>query len=80
VCYDEDMNWVIVHRSNGVTEAEILKNMLESFGIPARVSAEAYGRVLGMTVDGLGVASLLVPANRATEAQDILAEHFTAEA
>jgi len=74
------MNWVIVHRSNGVTEAEILKNMLESFGIPARVSAEAYGRVLGMTVDGLGVASLLVPANRATEAQDILAEQFTAEA
>ncbi len=56
------MNWVIIHRSNGVTEAEILKNMLESFGIPARVSAEAYGKVLGMTVDGLGVASLLVPA------------------
>ncbi len=74
------MNWVTVHRSNGVTEAEILKNMLESFGIPARVSAEAYGKVLGLTVDGLGVASLLVPANRATEAQDILAEHFTAEA
>ncbi|HPW17955.1 MAG TPA: DUF2007 domain-containing protein [Candidatus Aminicenantes bacterium] len=74
------MRWVTVHRSNGVTEAEILKNMLESFGIPARVSAEAYGKVLGMTVDGLGVASLLVPANRAPEAQDILAEHFTAEA
>jgi hypothetical protein len=54
--------------------------MLESFGIPARVSAEAVGKVLGMTVDGLGRASLLVPANRATEAQSILAEHFTAEA
>jgi hypothetical protein len=74
------MNWVIIHRSNGVTEAEILKNMLESFGIPARVSAEAYGKVLGMTVDGLGVASLLVPGDRAAEAQDVLAEHFTAEA
>lgn len=74
------MNWVIVHRSNGITEAEILKNMLESFGIPARVSAEAYGKVLGLTVDGLGVASLLVPASRAAEAQNILAEHFTAEA
>ena len=44
------------------------------------MSAEAYGKVLGLTVDGLGVASLLVPASRATEAQDILAEHFTAEA
>jgi hypothetical protein len=74
------MNWVTVHKTNGVTEAEILKNMLESFGIPARVSAEAIGRVLGMTVDGMGVAALLVPENRAREAQDILAEHFTTEA
>jgi len=74
------MNWVTVHRTNGVTEAEILKNMLESFGIPARVSAEAIGKVLGMTVDGMGVAALLVPENRAREAQDILAEHFTTEA
>ncbi len=74
------MNWVTVHRTNGVMEAEILKTMLESFGIPARVSAEAYGKVLGMTVDGLGVAALLVPASRAQEARDILAEHFTAEA
>jgi hypothetical protein len=74
------MNWVTVHRSNGVTEAEILKNMLESCGIPARVNAEAVGRVLGMTVDGMGVAALLVPENRAKEAQDILAEHFTVEA
>jgi len=74
------MNWVTVHRTNGVTEAEILKNMLESFGIPARVSAEAIGKVLGMTVDGMGVAALLVPENRAREAQDILSEHFTTEA
>jgi hypothetical protein len=74
------MNWVTVHTSNGVTEAEILKNMLESFGIPARVSAEAVGKVLGLTVDGLGRAALLVPASRAAEAQDILAEHFSAEA
>lgn len=74
------MNWVTVHTSNGVTEAEILRNMLESFGIPARVEAEAVGKVLGMTVDGLGRAALLVPANRAAEAQDILAEHFSAEA
>ncbi|MCK7541220.1 MAG: hypothetical protein MZV63_65210 [Marinilabiliales bacterium] len=37
----------------------------ESFGIPARVSAEAVGKVLGMTVDGMGIpASLLVPADR----------------
>ena len=74
------MNWVIVHQSNGVTEAEILKNMLESFGIPARVSAESIRTPFGQSVDGMGVALLLVPGDRAAEAQDILAEHFTAEA
>jgi hypothetical protein len=73
------MNWVTVHKTNGITDAEILKNMLESFGIPARVSYESAGRIYGLIVDGMGVAALLVPENRAREAQDILAEHFTPE-
>ena len=74
------MNWVTVHRSNGTTEAEILRTMLESFGIPARVSGESIRTPFGQSIDGMGIALLLVPANRAAEAQDILAEHFTAEA
>jgi hypothetical protein len=74
------MNWVTVHKTNGITDAEILKNMLESFGIPARVSYESAGRIYGLTMDGMGVVSLLVPEGRAREAQDILAEHFTPEA
>jgi hypothetical protein len=74
------MSWVTVHKSNGITEAEILKNMLESFGIPARVSAETVRTPFGQSIDGMGIALLLVPDDRAAEAQDILAEHFTAEA
>jgi len=74
------MMWVTIHRSNGVTEAEILKNMLESFGIPARVSSESLRTPHGQTVDGMGVALVEVPDSRAREAQDILAEHFTPEA
>jgi Putative prokaryotic signal transducing protein len=74
------MNWVTVQKTSGVTEAEILKNMLESFGIPARVNGESVRTPFGETIDGMGVALLLVPENRAREAQDILAEHFTAEA
>jgi hypothetical protein len=71
------MNWVTVHKTNGITDAEILKNMLESFGIPVRVSYEAAGRIYGLTMDGMGVVSLLVSEDRAQEARDILAEHFT---
>lgn len=74
------MNWVTVHKTSGVAEAEILKTMLESFGIPARVAAEAIRAPFGMGVEGVGVAALLVPESRAREAQDILAEHFTPEA
>jgi hypothetical protein len=74
------MNWVAVHKTNGITDAEILKNMLESFGIPVRVSYEAAGRIYGLTMDGMGVVSLLVSEDRAQEARDILAEHFTPEA
>jgi hypothetical protein len=74
------MRWVTVHKTNGITDAEILKNMLESFCIPARVSYEAVGKIYGLTVDGMGVVGLLVPEDRAREAQGILAEHFTPEA
>ncbi|MBP1661431.1 MAG: putative prokaryotic signal transducing protein [Candidatus Aminicenantes bacterium] len=80
MCYDEGMNWVTVHKSNGITEAEILRSMLESFGIPARVSGETIRTPFGQSIDGMGIALLLVPADRASDAQDILAEHFTAEA
>jgi hypothetical protein len=73
------MRWVTVHKTNGVTDAEILKNMLESFGIPARVSYEAVGKIYGLTMDGMGVVALLVPEERAQEARDILAEKFTPE-
>jgi hypothetical protein len=71
------MRWVTVHKTNGVTDAEILKNMLESFGIPARVSYEAVGKIYGLTMDGMGVVAL--PEERAQEARDILAEKFTPE-
>jgi len=54
--------------------------MLESFGIPAQVSYEAAGRIYGLTMDGMGVAALLVTEDRAQEARDILAEHLTSEA
>jgi hypothetical protein len=74
------MNWVTVHKTSGTTEAEILRSMLESFGIPARVSGESIRTPFGQSVDGMGVALLQVPESRVREAQDILAEHFTAEA
>jgi hypothetical protein len=74
------MRWVAVHKTGGATEAEILRGMLESFGIPARVSAESIRTPFGQIAEGRATAVLLVPEDRAKEAEDILAEEFTAEA
>jgi hypothetical protein len=74
------MKWVAVHKTSGVTEAEILRGMLESFGIPARVKAESIRTPFGQGVEGMGVAVLSVPEDRVKEARDILAEEFTVEA
>ena len=66
------MEWVRVHSTAGVPEAEILQKMLESYGIPVRLSYESYGRVMGFTTDGLGLVDILVPAERAQDARELL--------
>ena len=54
--------------------AEIIKGRLESAGIPVMLDYESLGRVIGLTVDGLGEVRILVPDSRAQEARDLLAE------
>jgi hypothetical protein len=46
--------------------------MLESYGIPARLSYNSFGRILGMVGDGLGVTALQVPEDRVEEAREFL--------
>lgn len=65
------MEWVTV-QTCGLSEAEILKNMLESYGIPARVTYESFGRVLGMVSEVPGLTQVQVPADREREAREIL--------
>ncbi len=48
--------------------------MLESFGIPATVSGESIRTPFGQGVDGMGVAVVRVPEDRAQEAREILAD------
>ncbi len=78
--YDDRMKWIVVHRANTSTEGETVKNMLESFGIPARVSAETIRTPFGQGVDGMGVAVVRVPEDRAQEALEILANEPSSDA
>ena len=62
-----------VYRTAGLMQAEIIKGRLESAGIRVMLDYESLGRVMGITVDGLGEVRILVPNERADEAKELLA-------
>ena len=61
-----------IYRAAGLMQAEIIKGRLESAGIPVMLDYESLGRVMGITVDGLGEVRILVPEGRADEAKELL--------
>jgi hypothetical protein len=61
-----------IYRAAGLMQAEIIKGRLESAGIPVMLDYESVGRVMGITVDGLGEVRILVPNERADEARELL--------
>ncbi len=65
---------VVVCTVEGRLEAERIRSWLEAEGIPAMVSQEGAGQVYGLTLGLLGQADVLVPAERAAEAQALLAD------
>lgn len=63
---------VVVHVAQGELEANVMKSHLESEGIPVLLKYEAIGRVIGLTVDGLGEVKILVPQEFAEQAREII--------
>lgn len=68
-----EVNWVVIKRTPGITVAEIYVGRLQSEGIPARAWQEGAGEALGLTVGLLGTGHVVVPEEYAEEAQTILA-------
>ena len=66
-------NEIEVARVQGMIEAQPVLAVLRANGIPARTRGEAVGAVYGLTLDGLGEVGILVPAERADEARELLA-------
>jgi hypothetical protein len=69
-----DDRWVVVAYPKNETEAQIIKGLLESEGIPVRIKQEAIGRIYGLTLNGLGQIRLLVPAENKECAKHLLSE------
>jgi len=66
--------WFVVRYPKTHAEANIIKGLLESQGIPVLIQQEAVGKVYGMTLNGLGQIKVLIPAEKKTEAEQILPE------
>jgi hypothetical protein len=63
---------VVVYRASGIHEAEIVKGYLESQDIPADLDYESVGRVVGLTMDGLGEVRVVVPVDWEEAAREAL--------
>jgi hypothetical protein len=64
---------VEVLRVDGAINAEPILAALRANGIPVGVVGEAVGRVYGLTLDGLGVVSIVVPREYEEQARELLA-------
>ncbi len=69
---DESTPWEKVSDGLQPLEAEVVKSRLESEDIPAVIRQESIGTVMGLTVGGLGAASVWVPEPLAERAWSIL--------
>jgi hypothetical protein len=69
----QEINWVVVEKTPGITVAEIIAGRLQSEGIPARAWQEGAGEALGLIVGLLGTGHVVVPEEYADQARAILA-------
>ncbi len=69
-----DQKLVVISYPKNETEAQIIKGLLESEGIPVIIKQEAIGKVYGLTLNGLGQIRLLVPAEHKEHAKLLLSE------
>ena len=71
--------WVKVYVAQGLTEAYIVKGLLEFNGIPVDLDYEAVGPLLGITMDGLGEVRVLVPREWENRAIKLIQEEAPRE-
>lgn len=69
------MSSVVLLRTTDDSEAELVRSLLESYGIPCNLSSDIPHSVYPLSVDGLGEIRISVPEEAFEEAKTILEEH-----
>ncbi len=67
---DKDLVELVV--IEGMVEAEIIKSKLDAFEIPSILKFEPVGRLLGITMDGLGKVKIMVREDDLKRALEII--------
>lgn len=68
----QDHRLTTIYRAANQIEAEIIRGMLESNGIPALLKYESLGQIYGLTVDGLAQVEVQVPQKYIQDAENLL--------
>lgn len=68
----QDDHLTTVFKAAHQVEAELIKGMLESNGIPVLLKYESLGPVYGLTIDGLGQVEVQVPYKYVRDANNLI--------
>jgi hypothetical protein len=68
-----------VYRAAGQAEAELIKGMLESYGIPCVLKCHAALSVHVFTINGMGTVKVMVPDAVAEEARILITREDDAQ-
>jgi hypothetical protein len=72
--------WEVIDSVSGEIQAELLRGLLVSQGIPAYLSQEGIGHFgYVVTVGALGKVDILVPSSRIEEARHVLDAYYAGE-
>jgi len=63
-----------VYKATGEAEAQTIKGLLESFGIPSLLKSDAAGSVHAFTIDGMGEVKVMVWQSMAEKARRLIEE------
>jgi hypothetical protein len=69
---------ILVYTAFNHLEAEVVRGLLESEGIPASLQYESVGLVYGLTIDGMGETRVYVPDYLERRARQIIDEQVEA--
>jgi len=69
---ENDLDLVELCKVWGPAEAEVIKTMLESYGIPCLMRGQVVQSILPYSVDGMGEIKILVPKKDLAKAKSLI--------